>query len=58
MKFEIGEIVQVKDSPRRKKAVLLGFENGKLFGTGELVKIMVIGQEKPTYTLFDRIVKL
>ena len=60
MKFEIGEIVEIEygySSPRQK-AVLLQFNDGKLFGTGELVKIMFIGENKPTYTLLDRMRKL
>lgn len=60
MKFEIGEIVEIEYgaiSPR-PKAVLLQFNDGKLFGTGKLAKIMFIGESKPTYTLLDRVVKL
>jgi len=60
MKFEIGEIVEIEygDCNAGKKAVLLQFNADKVFGNGELVKIMLIGESKPTYTLLDRIVKL
>ena len=58
--FEIGEIVELINSRRkpRKKAVVLGFEDYKLFDTVKCVKIMVVGATQPTYTLSDRIVKL
>lgn len=60
MKFEIGEIVELINSRRkpRKKAVVLGFDDYKLFGTDTCVKIMVVGANKPTFTLSDRIAKL
>jgi len=60
MKFEIGEIVEIESGyiNAGKKAVLLQFNADKVFGNGELVKIMLIGESKPTYTLLDRIVKL
>ena len=59
MNFEIGEVVEVEyGSNPPKKAILLQFNDDKVFGTGELVKIMFIGENKPTYTLLDRIVKL
>jgi len=60
MKFEIGEVVEIEygTSGPRKKAILLQFNDDKVFGTGELVKIMFIGESSPTYTLLDRIVKL
>ena len=58
--FEIGEIVELISSRRkpRKKAVVLGFEDYKLFDTVKCVKIMVVGATQPTFTLSDRIVKL
>ena len=58
--FEIGEIVELINSRRksRKKAVVLGFEDYKLFDTVKCVKIMVVGATQPTFTLSDRIVKL
>ena len=60
MNFEIGEIVEIEygDCNAGKKAVLLQFNDDKVFGNGELVKIMFIGESKPTYTLLDRIIKL
>lgn len=58
--FEIGEIVGMKHSDRRHrhKAVVLGFEPNSLFDSVRCVKIMIIGRDKPTFTLSDRIVKL
>ena len=58
--FEIGEIVEMKHSDRRHrhKAVVLGFEPNKLFETVQCVRIMIIGRDRPTFTLSDRIVKL
>ena len=58
--FEIGEIVEMKHSDRRHrlKAVVLGFEPNKLFDSVQCVKVMIIGRDKPTFTLSDRIVKL
>ena len=60
MKFEIGEIVQLKHSDRRHrlKAIVLGFEHNRLFDSVQCIKIMIIGRDKPTFTLSDRIVKL
>ena len=58
--FEIGEIVQMKHSDKRHrhKAVVLGFERNVLFDSVQCVKVMIIGRDKPTFTLSDRIVKL
>ncbi len=58
--FEIGEIVEMKHSDRRHrhKAVVLGFERNVLFDSVQCVKVMIIGRDKPTFTLSDRIVKL
>lgn len=58
--FEIGEIVELINSRRkpRKKAVVLGFEDYKLFDAVKCVKIMVVGATQPTFTLSDRIIKL
>jgi hypothetical protein len=60
MKFEIGEIVEIDYGAYNagKKAVLLQFNADKVFGNVELVKIMFIGESKPTYTLLDRARKL
>ena len=58
--FEIGEIVEMKHSDRRHrhKAVVLGFERNVLFDSTHCIKVMIIGRDKPTFTLSDRIVKL
>ena len=58
--FEIGEIVEMKHSDRRHrhKAVVLGFEPNVLFDSVQCVKVMIIGRDKPTFTLSDRIMKL
>ena len=58
--FEIGEIVELVNDRRkpRKKAVVLGFEHNKLFDSVQCVRIMIIGADKPTFTLSDRVVKL
>ena len=57
--FEIGEIVGLKHySKDQRRAVILGFEPNKLFDTVQCVKVMIIGRDKPTFTLSDRIVKL
>ena len=58
--FEIGEIVEMKHSDKRHrhKAVVLGFEENKLFDSVQCVKVMIIGRERPTFTLSYRIVKL
>lgn len=60
MKFEIGEIVEIKhgDCNAGKKAVLLQLNVDKLFSNSELVKIMLLGENKPSYTLSDRISKI
>jgi hypothetical protein len=61
MKFEIGEIVEIDYGAYNagKKAVLLQFNADKVFGVQfGLVKIMFIGESKPTYTLLDRARKL
>jgi hypothetical protein len=61
MNFEIGEIVEIEygDCNAGKKAVLLQYNDDKLFGSGAtLVKIMLLGEDKPTYTLLERVVKL
>ena len=58
--YEIGDMVAVITSARQaqEKAVVLGFEDYKLFDSVKCVKIMVVGSDKPTYTLSDRIRKL
>lgn len=58
--YEIGDMVAVITSARQaqEKAVVLGFEDYKLFDSVKCVKIMVVGSDKPTFTLSDRICKL
>ena len=58
--FEIGEIVGIVNTRRKpqKKAVVLAFEPNVLFDSVQCVKIMIIGHDKPIFTLSDRIVKL
>lgn len=58
--YEIGDIVEVITSARQaqEKAVVLGFEDYKLFDSVNCIKIMVVGSDKPTFTLSDRIRKL
>ena len=58
--YKIGDLVEMKHSDKRHrlKAVVLGFEDNKLFNSVQCVKVMIIGRDKPTFTLSDRIVKL
>lgn len=58
--FEVGEIVELINTRHkpRFKAVVLGFEHNALFDSVQCVKVMIIGRDKPTFTLSDRIVKL
>lgn len=46
------------DPRHRLKAVVLGFEDNKLFNSVQCVKVMIIGRDTPSFTLSDRIVKL
>ena len=54
--FKVGDMVinPVADST----AVVLGFEDNKLFDSVYCVKVMYIGDSKPMYVLSDRIRKL
>ena len=58
--YEIGDMVTVRSAPQvQENAVVLGFEDYKLFSDSvKCVKIMVVGEPEPTYTLSDRIRKL
>ena len=59
--YEIGDMVVVALSSARQaqeKAIVLGFEDYKLFDSVKCVKIMVVGSSEPTFTLSDRIRKL
>jgi len=40
------------------RAVVLGFEDNKLFDSVYCVKVMYVGDSKPMYVLSDRIRKL
>ena len=54
--FKVGDMVinPVADAP----AVILGFEENKLFDSVYCVKVMYVGDSKPMYVLSDRIRKL
>ena len=54
--FKVGDMVinPVADST----AVVLGFEDNKLFNSVYCVKVMYVGDSKPMYVLSDRIRKL
>ncbi len=57
--YEIGEIVgMTAKGMRQQKAIILGFEPNVLFDSVQCVKIMVVGADKPTFTLSDRVCKL
>lgn len=57
--FEIGEIVGMTTRDMQQgKAIILGFEPNVLFDSVQCVKVMIIGRDKPSFTLSDRIVKL
>ena len=54
--FKVGDMVinPVADAT----AVILGFEENKLFDSVYCVKVMYVGDSKPMYVLSDRIRKL
>lgn len=54
--FKVGDIVinPVADAA----AVVLGFEENKLFDSVYCVKVMYVGDKKPMYVLSDRIRKI
>ena len=54
--YKVGDMVidPVTDSA----AVVLGFEDNKLFDSVYCVKVMYVGGSKPMYVLSDRIRKL
>ena len=54
--YNVGDMVinPVADST----AVVLGFEDNKLFNSVYCVKVMYVGDSKPMYVLSDRIRKL
>ena len=54
--YKVGDMVinPVADT----RAVVLGFEDNKLFDSVYCVKVMYVGDSKPMYVLSDRIRKL
>ena len=54
--FKVGDMIinPVADA----RAVVLGFEDNKLFDSVYCVKVMYVGDSKPMYVLSDRIRKL
>ena len=54
--FKVGDMVinPVADTA----AVVLGFEENKLFDSVYCVKVMYVGDSKPMYVLSDRIRKI
>ena len=54
--YKVGDMVinPVADTA----AVVLGFEDNKLFDSVYCVKVMYVGDSKPMYVLSDRIRKL
>ena len=54
--YKVGDIVNILYN--NTKAVVLGFEENKLFDSVYCVKVMCVGSLKPTYILSDRVRKL
>ena len=54
--FKVGDMVI--NPVAESMAVVLGFEDNKLFDSVYCVKIMYVGDSKPMYVLSDRIRKL
>jgi len=56
LNYKVGDMVinPVADA----RAVVLGFEDNKLFDSVYCVKVMYVGASKPMYVLSDRIRKL
>ena len=54
--YKVGDMVI--DPVTDAAAVVLGFENNKLFDSVYCVKVMYVGDSKPMYVLSDRIRKL
>ena len=54
--YKVGDMVinPVADT----RAVVLGFEDNKLFDSVYCVKVMYVGDSKPMYVLSDRIRKI
>ena len=54
--FKVGDMVV--NPVAESTAVVLGFEDNKLFDSVYCVKVMYVGDSKPMYVLSDRIRKL
>ena len=54
--YKVGDIVI--NPVAESRAVVLGFEENKLFDSVYCVKVMYVGDSKPMYVLSDRIRKL
>ena len=54
--FKLGDIVI--NPVAETAAVVLGFEENKLFDSVYCVKVMYVGDKKPMYVLSDRIRKI
>ena len=54
--FKVGDMVI--NPFTESTAVVLGFEDNKLFDSVYCVKVMYVGDPKPMYVLSDRIRKL
>ena len=54
--YKVGDMVV--NPVAESTAVVLGFEDNKLFGSVYCVKVMYVGDSKPMYVLSDRIRKL
>ena len=54
--FKVGDMVI--NPVAETTAVVLGFEDNKLFDSVYCVKVMYVGDSKPMYVLSDRIRKL
>ena len=54
--YKVGDMVI--NPVAESTAVVLGFENNKLFDSVYCVKVMYVGDSKPMYVLSDRIRKL
>jgi hypothetical protein len=54
--FKVGDIVI--NPVAESRAVVLGFEEKKLFDSVYCVKVMYFGDKKPMYVLSDRIRKI
>ena len=54
--FKVGDMVI--NPVANASAVVLGFEENKLFDSVYCVKVMYVGDSKPMYVLSDRIRKI